>query len=114
MTQIIKPEKKTPEIADILHHHMDDYKAEYPLWPEHRKIVSDLLNCRTAHLGGHIERCNTCGTVPLRIIPAAIAIAPNASKCRGKDGLRKEKTKFYRSTTFMSSLPFRMNSTPSS
>jgi len=63
MTQIIKPEKKTPEIADILHHHMDDYKAEYPLWPEHRKIVSDLLNCRTAHLGGHIERCDTCGAV---------------------------------------------------
>ena len=63
MTQIIKPEKKALEIADILHHHMDDYKAEYPLWPEHRKIVSDLLNCRTAHLGGHIERCDTCGAV---------------------------------------------------
>ena len=63
MAQIIKPEKKTPEIADILYHHMDDYKAEYPLWPEHRKIVSDLLNCRTAHLGGHIERCDTCGAV---------------------------------------------------
>ena len=63
MTQIIKPEKKTPEIADILHQHMDDYKAEYPVWPEHRKIVSDLLNCRTAHLGGHIERCDTCGAV---------------------------------------------------
>ena len=63
MTQIIKPEKKTPEIADILHHHLDDYKAEYPLWPEHRKIVFDLLNCRTAHLGGHIERCDTCGAV---------------------------------------------------
>jgi hypothetical protein len=63
MAQIIKPEKKTPEIAHILHHHMDDYKAEYPLWPEHRKIVSDLLNCRTAHLGGHIERCDTCGAV---------------------------------------------------
>jgi len=63
MTQIIKPEKKTPEISDILHHHMDDYKAEYPLWPEHRKIVSDILNCRTAHLGGHIERCDTCGAV---------------------------------------------------
>ena len=62
MTQIIKPEKKTPEIADILHHHLDDYKAEYPLWPEHRKIVSDLLNCRTAQLGGHIERCDNCGT----------------------------------------------------
>ena len=63
MTQIIKPEKKTPEVADILHHHLDDYKAEYSLWPEHRKIVSDLLNCRTAHLGGHIERCDACGAV---------------------------------------------------
>jgi hypothetical protein len=63
MTQIIKPENKTPEVADILRHHIHDYKAEYSLWPEHRKIVSDLLNCRTAHLGGHIERCDTCGTI---------------------------------------------------
>ena len=63
MAQIIKPEKNRLEIAHILHNHMDDYKAEYPLWPEHRKIVSDLLNCRTAHLGGHIERCDTCGAV---------------------------------------------------
>jgi hypothetical protein len=63
MTQIIESEKRTPEVADILHHHLNDYKAEYPLWPEHRKIVSDLLNCRTAHLGGHIERCDACGAV---------------------------------------------------
>jgi len=63
MTQIIKTENKTPEVAEILRHHLKDYKAEYPLWPEHRKIVTDLLNCRTARLGGHIERCDTCGAV---------------------------------------------------
>jgi hypothetical protein len=63
MTQIIKPDHKTPEVADILRHHLNDYKAEYPLWPEHRKIVTNLLNCRTARLGGHIERCDTCGAV---------------------------------------------------
>jgi len=63
MTQIIKTENKTPEVADILRHHLDDYKAKYPLWPEHRKIVTDLLNCRTARLGGHIERCDNCGLV---------------------------------------------------
>jgi len=62
MTQTIKPEKKRPEVADILHKHIGDYQNKYPLWPEHRKIVSDLLNCRTAHLGGHIERCDICGT----------------------------------------------------
>lgn len=63
MTQIIKPKKNRLGVADILHKHIDDYKNEYPLWPEHRKIVSDILNCRTAHLGGHVERCDTCGTV---------------------------------------------------
>ena len=62
MTQI-KPEKKSLEVADILHHHIDDYKTQYRLWPEHRKIVSDLLICRTAHLGGYIDRCDTCGVV---------------------------------------------------
>jgi len=63
MTQIIKPDHKTPEVADILHLHLDDYKAEYPLWPEHYKIATNLLNCRTARLGGHIERCDNCGAV---------------------------------------------------
>jgi hypothetical protein len=63
MTQIIKPKKNRLEVADILHKHIDDYENKYPLWPEHRKIVSDLLNCRTAHLGGHVERCDTCGVM---------------------------------------------------
>ena len=63
MTQIIKSKKNRLEVADILIKHIGDYQNQYPLWSEHRKIVSDLLNCRTAHLGGHIERCNNCGTV---------------------------------------------------
>jgi len=63
MAQIIKSENKNHEVADILYKHLNDYKSKYPLWPEHRKIVSDLLHCRTVHLGGHIERCDTCGMV---------------------------------------------------
>jgi hypothetical protein len=61
MTQIIKPKKNRLEAADILRKHIGDYQDQYPLWPEHRKIVFDLLNCRTAHLGGHIDRCSHCG-----------------------------------------------------
>jgi len=63
MTQIIKPKKNRLGVADILHKHIDNYRNEYTLWPEHHKIVFDLLNCRTAYLGGHIERCNNCSTV---------------------------------------------------
>jgi len=48
-------------VAHILRKHIADYQGQYPLWSEHRKIVFDLLNCRTADLGGHIDRCDHCG-----------------------------------------------------
>jgi hypothetical protein len=63
MAQIIAPKKYRLEVADILTHHIGDYQNQYRLWPEHKKIVTDLLNCRSAHLGGHIDRCDNCGTV---------------------------------------------------
>jgi hypothetical protein len=59
--------KKPPvEIAHILQKHLEDYKRHYRLGPEHQKILSDLLNCRTAKMGGRVERCDTCGS--LRIL----------------------------------------------
>ena len=66
MAQIIMPKENRLEVAHILHKHIGDYQNQYRLWPEHKKIVSDLLNCRTAHLGGHIDRCDNCGI--LRVI----------------------------------------------
>jgi hypothetical protein len=63
MAQIIADKKQPLELAHILHKHMGDYKNQYRLWPQHKKMVSDLLNCRSAYLGGHIERCDNCGTV---------------------------------------------------
>ena len=42
--------------------HVFKYQQTYPLFPEQYKIVYDLLNCRTEYLGGHIERCNHCGS----------------------------------------------------
>jgi hypothetical protein len=63
MAQIITAKNSRLEVAHILQKHISDYQNQYRLWPEHKKIVSDLLNCRTAQLGGHIERCDNCGTV---------------------------------------------------
>lgn len=63
MTRIIKPKEPQLQVADILRNHLADYQKAYPLWPEHKKIVSDLLNCRTAHLGGRIERCDNCAAL---------------------------------------------------
>jgi len=63
MARIITSKKNRPGVSAILRKHIGDYQSQHPLWSEHRKIVSDLLNCRTAHLGGYVERCDTCGTV---------------------------------------------------
>ena len=63
MIQIINPKEPQLQVADILRNHIADYQKAYPLWPEQRKIVSDLLNCRTPYLGGRVERCDNCGTL---------------------------------------------------
>ena len=54
--------KPNIEVADILREHIPDYLAKYRMPPEHYKVVYDILNCRTAYLGGHIEECDHCGT----------------------------------------------------
>ena len=50
----------TPELADILRQHINDYRQQYNLHPQHYKVVSDIMRCRTAYLGGHVHRCNLC------------------------------------------------------
>jgi len=61
MSQLIKPQKPKVELADILRKHIRDYQNTYPMSPEQYRIVFNLINCRTAHMGGHMERCEQCG-----------------------------------------------------
>jgi len=49
------------EVADILRMHIADYLTKYNMPREHYKIVHDILTCRTAYLGGHMEKCDHCG-----------------------------------------------------
>ena len=60
-TQTASAYKKPPiEVADILREHICDYLVKYRMPPEHYKVVYDILNCRSAYLGGHIEQCDNC------------------------------------------------------
>jgi len=63
MAPLIAVKKPALEIAHILQKHLEDYKRQYRLGPEHSKILSDLFNCRTAKMGGRVERCDTCGSL---------------------------------------------------
>ncbi len=63
MATIISTQSERLGIAHILRTHIADYQSQYPLRTQHRKIIYDLLNCRTEYLGGHIDRCDQCGAM---------------------------------------------------
>ena len=55
-------QKPSFEVADILQQYIGAYQETFTLFPDHSKIVHNLLSCRTAELGGHIEKCDHCDT----------------------------------------------------
>jgi hypothetical protein len=55
------PGKPPREVADVLRHYGESYRAAYRVPPSHHKVMYDILVCRTAALGGHAERCPPCG-----------------------------------------------------
>jgi hypothetical protein len=56
-------ERPALEVADILRAHGDEFRQQYAavLSPAQTKALRDLARCRTAALGGHVERCLDCG-----------------------------------------------------
>ena len=51
----------TVEVADIFREHIGDYRKKYRMPPEHCEVVSDIIGCRTEWMGGHIQKCDSCG-----------------------------------------------------
>ena len=55
------PTRPRWELADIVRLHGDDYRRSHPPPLSHLKILRDIERCRTAALGGHLQRCDHCG-----------------------------------------------------
>jgi len=49
------------ELADIFREYAPEYIKEHPLPKRLMKVVNSIIQCRTASLGGHVERCEVCG-----------------------------------------------------
>jgi hypothetical protein len=49
------------EVAEVFRQYTEAYLAKYGASPEQRRVLRDIQNCRTAVLGGHVERCDHCG-----------------------------------------------------
>lgn len=53
--------RQSIELADIFSSHEKDFLQNHKLCPEQLKAFNAIMQCRTAALGGHLERCDTCG-----------------------------------------------------
>jgi hypothetical protein len=56
-------ERPVLEVADIIRAHGDEFRQRCAAILSHaqKKALRDLARCRTAALGGHVERCRDCG-----------------------------------------------------
>jgi predicted Zn-ribbon and HTH transcriptional regulator len=52
--------QKQPELADIFRLYGDDYRRSHPVSYEQLKVMHHIQICRTAALGGHVQRCDQC------------------------------------------------------
>jgi predicted Zn-ribbon and HTH transcriptional regulator len=49
------------DIADIVRGHRKTLESEHSLSPQQKRVLTDIAQCRTAILGGHLDKCNDCG-----------------------------------------------------
>jgi predicted Zn-ribbon and HTH transcriptional regulator len=52
------------EVADVFRRIAADYLSAHgaSILPSHQRAIEDILDCRTAALGGQVWRCDACGT----------------------------------------------------
>jgi Putative transposase/Transposase zinc-binding domain len=50
------------EVADIVHTYGAAFRATHAVSHEQARVLRAIAHCRTAALGGHVERCVSCGT----------------------------------------------------
>ncbi len=54
------PAELSPELADVFRLYGEKYAVSHPLPWSHRKVMSAIEVCRTATLGGRVEKCDHC------------------------------------------------------
>ncbi len=49
------------EVAEVFRRCAAEFRKTYGLSPDQHQVLSALIQCRTAALGGHVDECDQCG-----------------------------------------------------
>lgn len=58
--------KNMTNVQDVFHKFHDQFKQNHSLSPQQAKVSWDIMNCRTAALGGNAFLCEECGHLEIR------------------------------------------------
>jgi hypothetical protein len=69
------------ELAEIFRHHGEAYRRAHAghLGRTERRIMGAIEACRTATLGGHVERCTDCGLIRIAYNRASSFVRASAN-----------------------------------
>ena len=76
------------EIADVFRRFAADYLSAHgaSMLPSHRRAIEDILDCRTAALGGQVWHCEACSTEVFSYHSCGNRSCPSAIPPRPKNG----------------------------
>lgn len=49
------------ELADVIRMHGNDFEQRHRPLRQHMRVLNAIAKCRTAALGGHVDKCDRCG-----------------------------------------------------
>ena len=57
----VESEKPVCELADIFRLYGAEYRSHHHVSQQQCLVMRDIVQCRTAALGGHVDECDSCG-----------------------------------------------------
>lgn len=55
--------KPEVELADVFNLYGEEYLKNHTLSKSRRDAIHDIMRCRTAALGGHVDQCDECAVL---------------------------------------------------
>jgi hypothetical protein len=82
------------EVADVFRRFAADYLQAHgaAMPPSHRRAIADILDCRTAALGGQVWRCEDCGTEVFSYHSCGNRSCPKCHTAQTREWLERRQT----------------------
>ncbi|MEM7130456.1 MAG: transposase, partial [Chloroflexota bacterium] len=58
--------EKSHTVNEIFREYGESYEKSRPMTKEQRRLMRDMIDCRSGALGGHVEQCDSCHKVHYR------------------------------------------------